>query len=408
MPQQKTETWKIAVIVFILVASMFYINMPPEERLAPTNGSGSPLGDASSSLPDPPVPSPQPLFSDGLPYADREYLYDASGNRLFLKSINCHRNERRFGDTFSSYWTIDDIEKLKESGGNCIEIHSELPFYMMPDKSQIDESYFTNTLDVEVDWCEQHEIYYIINLQGFRTTEAYMREKYFLPSWLFEGIFSYSYPLSQSQANEVVISFLNTDSTRSDPAREAWLDLWKFIAERYKDNRYFMMGLMNEPGVHISYPDTATREKIGRTYYTLMARTVDAIRSAGANQVIFIDHVRCGSYSYHVNDYRPNTVMEAHCYISSGSTISAFKASVDNYVSHYRVGFNMPLYFGEYGFYSPSKPSGWESLLQQEVSYMDSKPIIGRAWHCWSDLYGEYWGHYTASESERLLDIILG
>lgn len=354
-------------------------------------------------LPSQPQPPPS-----GLPYTDRSRLYDASGQQLFLKSINCDRNERRSGSSLSQYWSEADVKRIRDSGGNCVEIHVELLSHWMPTKNQIDESYFVDTLDKEVFWCEKYGIYYIINLQGFRSKEDYMRNRDFLPEWMYEGYYSFSYPLSESQANQVILDFMNTDNPKLEEVRQAWYNAWKFVANRYKNNKHFFMGLLNEQGIHITYPDTATRQVIGRTYYTLMARTVDSIRSVGAEHVIFIDHVRVGSFSYHVNDYQPNTVLEAHCYITTGTSLSEFKSNVDNYVSHYYTQFNMPLYFGEYGFYSPPKPSDWKNLLQQEVAYLNTKPIVGRQWHCWSHLNGEQRSIYTASETQQVLQIILG
>ena len=337
--------------------------------------------------------------------SDRQ-LYDEFGNPVFLTSINCHRNERRKDGGI--YWTVDDVKRIKENGGNCVELHAELLHDWMPTKDLVDNSYFVNWLDNEVSWCEQYGIYYIINLRGFDVTNDWMMTDSFLPRWLWEGLYPYTYPPSASEAAQVIIDFLNTDDPKQEDNRRSWYDVWKFLANRYKNNDHFLMGLMNEPFVTHLTTDTAIRQRLGRTYYTLMAQTVDAIRSVGSNHVVFIDHARVGGFEYHVNDPRPNTVIEAHAYISGTHTIGDFKGYIDNYVDHYYVVFNMPLHMGEYGFFSPSKPAGWKSLLQQEVDYLDTKPIVGRQWHCWSHLYGEYWSHYTAAESEEVLRIVLG
>ena len=66
-------------------------------------------------------------------------LYDEFGNLVFLTSINVHRNERRRDG--GVYWTVDDIRRIKEAGGNCVELHAERLSGWMPEKNLVDESY---------------------------------------------------------------------------------------------------------------------------------------------------------------------------------------------------------------------------------------------------------------------------
>ena len=91
---------------------------------------------------------------------------------------------------------------------------------------------------------------------------------------------------------------------------------------------------------------------------------------------------------------RPNVVWETHKYISQWCpTMAKFQAGVDEYVNKYVVGFGKPLFMGEFGIdpmeYRYQLPD-WKLILEQQVSYLNSKNLCGRQWHSLDQLSGEY------------------
>jgi hypothetical protein len=338
----------------------------------------------------------------GILHVEGTKLVDENGNEVYLKGFNVDWNERRFNN--GQFWTEADIKRIKESGGNCVEIHIERIGTWMPQKNQIDIAYFEQWLDKEVMWCEQNKVYCIINLRDFGWKEGYRQYPY-LPDWLWEGLYSYSKPLTEAEAKQIILDFFDTDNPKQEENRQAWINAWKLVVKRYKDKNYVLFGLINEPLMNIVPSDQ--RAHFGRTYTTLMERTIDAIRIVGANQVIFIDYPRVGSSNY-VKIQRENIVWEVHHYVTQWTDINGFKSNVDNSVQKFVNEFQQPVFVGEYSMFSPTKPVNWQYILSEEVNYIDSKPFVGRNIHQWGMLDGEYYDTFNAEESEWIVQTVLG
>lgn len=355
------------------------------------------------------IPSPFPKEEERLLYVDGNNLRNASGKDVYLKGVQVHKGQRER----DNFWTMDDVKRIKEAGGNCVELHTEMLADWMPQRNQINETYFIQWLDREVAWCEQYGIYYIINLRSFQSKQDWQRSERFLPRWLWEGIYPYSYPLSEAEATQIVLDFFDTDSPKQEENRQAWINAWEFVADRYKNKEYALFGLMNEPFVSVTISDEENAKHLGETYSILMERTIDAIRSVGAEQVIFIDYPRVWSFDYIVKIERENIVWEAHYYITGWSQdLEPFRSKVDKAVQKFVYEFNQSLYIGEYGTYSPVKPDNWQYIFEQELLYLDSNPICGRSWHEWGVLDEEYmdsiYDWFNEEETEWIIKTVLG
>jgi hypothetical protein len=344
-------------------------------------------------------------------HADGTRLLDSSGKEVRLKGINVHLNERE--SSGGRYWTLNDVKRMKDAGADCIELHAELFCYWMPERNQINETYFVNWLDKQVSWCEQQGIFCIINLRGFSGNTDWARKEPFLPDWLWKDL-GYAEPTSQKLADVIVRDFFDTNVEKQEINREAFINAWKFVASRYEYNRYALFGLVNEPLCSVEM-DENTSSHLGITYSVLMTRVIDAIRSVGAQQLIFVDRPYVW-YWYHIQPIdRTDIVWEDHSYVSPSSDINSWKSDIDDMIERFVYEFNKPLFIGEHGIdpYSvvKSEPwkTTWKSILEQQVAYLDGKPICGRQWHAYEFLYGEYMeAYFTEEDSQWILQTVLG
>ena len=365
-------------------------------------------------------PAPQ-LRVNGL------YLEDGSGNRVRLKGIQVDWNQRMkkqgtlSGASFpeESWFTIEDVGRMKEAGANCVEIVVIGTPELMPTRNVTSETFFSNWVDKWVSWATQHELYIILNIRGMGASAQWWIDLS-IPKWLWQGL--YPQPTTRAEYDAVIRDFFDLNVAKQDVNREAFINLWKFIANRYKNNPYVVFSIMNEPFNQVEIPNEATAIHLGLTYSTYMERIVDAIRSTGAQQLVFIDHPFLMDSKLKWTDHpvnRDNIVWEAHNYVTPTRDFNYWKSQIDSLFQKYVNEFGKPLFIGEYGF-DPIKqtvretyPTTWETILSNQVSYLDNLQIAGRQWHQWGYIDGECYDYegtsdFTAEESEWIIQTTLG
>jgi len=359
------------------------------------------------------------------------YLEDGLGNRVKLKGIQVDWNERIkiYGGTWEasspeeSWFTIDDVRRMKEAGANLVEIHINPLTHLMPARNVVNEAYFSTWIDTWVDWATQYQMYIILDITGIGARWDWEITLTF-PDWLWEGL--YTTPTTKAQYDAIMRDFFDLDVAKQDINREAFVNLWKFIANRYKDNPYVMFSIMNEPfcGAEFMGP-TDDNIALGQSYSTYMERIVDAIRSTGAQQLVFINKPYLWDSQWRmavqpVN--RDNIVWEDHAYVGQSPwDFNVWKSYIDSYVQKFVNEFKKPLFIGEYGFDPMSVirtdyPTNWKTILAGQVAYLDSLPLAGRQWHTWGYIDGEYYdfaapsfsGDLTAEESVWIIQTVLG
>ena len=92
----------------------------------------------------------------------------------------------------------------------------------------------------------QNQLYCIINVTGFGAWADWAFYQS-MPDWLWEDIrpgLNYS---DKSACDSIIRYFFDMDVKEQEGNRAAFVNLWKFIADRYKDNQYVMYSIMNEP-----------------------------------------------------------------------------------------------------------------------------------------------------------------
>jgi len=335
-------------------------------------------------------------------------IVDGSGNRVVLVGTQMDFNGRKDG-----WFSIEDVQKMKSLGGTVLEIHGVRFKEMMPERGVINEGWFINNLDKWVSWCEQLQIYYIINLRNFKWASW---GGCMMPEWFFEG--KYDPPYDEATCDKACIDFWNIDNPLQEDNRQNFIDLWKFIANRYKNNEYALLGIINEPLCQVKLNSDLAKH-LGLTYSRFIERVVDAIRSTGAKQLIFVDRPYIwGLSNVHPID-RPNIVWEDHLYVQTNyepKDINSWKTFMDNKIQRFVKDFGKSLYVGEYGAYPFSAYHDglrdWPNLLAEQVAYLKSSEIAGYSWHAWPFLEGEYYDHIydylTKEKSDYILQTIYG
>jgi hypothetical protein len=346
-------------------------------------------------------------------------IYDGYGNEVFLKGVTIDKNEKMklynsTGDANpgdSTWFNVTDVQEIKQFGGNDLELHGILLKSIMPTRDVINEQFFVDWIDKWVLWCEQNQIYCIVNIGGFE----YRSYGKTFPDWLWQGIPGYPdypTPIDTTTAGVFIRDFFDTDNQIQEINRQAFIDAWEFIANRYKNNNYVLFSIMNEPLATTDMINRSNSQHLGLTYSILMERVIDGIRSTGAQQIIFIDK----PYVWWLADVQPlnrdNIVWEDHLYVSSGFNISQWKSTMDTYVQKYTADFGKPFFVGEYGVDPPLAVADWQNAISQEVVYLNTKPIAGRQWHQWGYLEGEYYdfvyNYFTPTESDWIIQNTLG
>jgi len=353
-------------------------------------------------------------------YVDGIKLRDSSGEEVFLRGIQVDRNEKmkKYGSTAfaipgePTWFTQDDVERISKAGGNCIELHIIHLHEIMPERNIIDESFFSNWLDYWVSWCKQYEVYCIINIRGFAATETQLqRWGLVMPNWLWQGL--YSKPTDMDSQARIIHDFWDTDIEKQEDNRQAFVNAWMYIADRYKNSPHVIFSIINEPLAHTHMiMNSISARHLGETYNIVMTQAIDAIRNTGAQQVIFVDRPYVWGLSNVQPIDRPNIAWEDHLYVTQHTTIEEWKDIMDNKVQKFVYDFRKPLFIGEYGTDRPTKPTDiWQSALSEQVAYLKTKSICGQLWNHFGVLEGEYsdfvFDYYNAEESEWLLACIL-
>ncbi len=319
-----------------------------------------------------------------------------------------------------SWFTLADVTRMRNAGATCLEISLIGLPDLMPVRGVPNEPFFTNWVDHWVDWCSQNHMDCILTITGL-DARADWAIYLTLVSWLWDGL--RPSPTNKAEYDAVIRDFFDLSVAAQDANRSAFIRLWVFIANRYRDNPYVRLSLMNEPFCLVEIPDDATATHLGESYSAFVEQIVDGIRGAGATQKVHVDKPFLWDSGWRLTVrpvQRDNIVWESHSYVAPAwgtPTLEAWKAQVDGDVRKFVDEFQKPLFIGEYGIDPISEvrrtfASNWRSLLSAQVAYLDTLPLAGRQFHCWDILYGEYApfggdSDLTAEESDWIVQTVL-
>jgi hypothetical protein len=403
-----TKKSKIAIILFLILTSCLIVR--PAFPANSANASIQLQGQIAQSNYNPQLT------------ANGTSLVDGSGSMVTLRGIHVDMNDREINAITNahtlypneSYFTLNDVKKIKASGGNCIELHENGVPELMPTRDVINQEAFIDRMDTWVNWVTSNQMYCIIDMRGF-SASADWAISLGLPTWLWNG---YPTPTTEAAYNAIIEDFWNLSAHNQDLNRQAFVDLWSFIANRYKDNPYVLFSISNEPFAGLNITGDTSIRYFGQSYSTFMGQIIDGIRSAGANQIIIVNAPFLWDSQGRAtvqSVIRSNVMWEAHAFVASWCpTLNSWEGAINSYIQTYAIGFGQPLYIGEYGSNPPNYPQDWETILAGQVSYLNNiTNIAGSQWPFWSWLYGEVYSaqgtsNLTQDESTYIIQTVLG
>lgn len=351
-----------------------------------------------------------PLFisADSLDslHTDGINIYDENNNPVYLISVGADFNE-----WYNGYFNASDVTTIKNAGGNCVEMHMNHVELLMPTRDVISTSYVTTYIDNMVNLVTIEEMYLIINL-----ADLGVGSYDYMPDWMLDYHGYGVAPYSDETRRTALKDFYNWTHTTMNDNRESWIGIWTYLANRYKDNPYVLFSLVNEPMNSGLSWGAGERVTFGGYYATFMESTIDAIRAVGANNLVFVDKPYSASDWTDIIDInKVNVVWEDHMYIEDDHEYAWWESFVDESVSRFVTTFGKPLFVGEYATI-PLNRSGYIANISSMSYYLNNTAkFIGRSFHSWGMLYGEYdsiTGEPGALESfdenVLLIDALLG
>jgi hypothetical protein len=226
----------------------------------------------------------------------------------------------------------------------------------MAQRNEPDMAFFTKWIDVWVNWCTQNQMYCTLTIMGFNGKPGWPVD-ISLPHWMWEGI--YPVPLNMTDNEVVIRDFFDLDVAKQEINYSAFKNLWKFTANRHKNNPYVMYGIMNEPFEgQVNVPNDDTQIHLGQTHSTFMEQMVDSIRSTGSSQKVIIDKpFLSANWKPTVKPVnRRNIIWEVHHYVMPfNPTIDQWKKYINKDIQLFINEFHKPLFIEEFGIDSFSE-----------------------------------------------------
>jgi hypothetical protein len=356
-------------------------------------------------------------------------ILDINGEKLVLKGILIDYNSRdMINGTYNraylaenSWFTEEKVSDLKELNLNTIDIHGITSVRLTDNNGEINEEYFVNMVDKWVEWCGNNGYYCILNLDAFGVSNPKKYGAYRMPNWFFDEYGPRPYNLSYQA--RILHDFWDIKIESMDDERTIFIETWKYIANRYKNDTSIIFALYNEPLHHTWENSTNERmEYLGKSYSIIITKIIDEIRSTGSKNIIFVDR----PYVYNLDKYewisyikpvnRTNIVWEYHVYVSNFHNLEEWKEDIEDFEQLFKIEFGKPTYLGEWGMDPPGiirNLEDWVGDTEKQVMFLDEKNISW-AYTAWGRLYGqENWAnrgtddYLSKTEREILIEMIL-
>jgi hypothetical protein len=210
---------------------------------------------------------------------------------------------------------------------------------------------------------------------------------------------------------------VNVHTSLMEANRQSLIDTFAWVANRYKDNPYAVFGVINEPMIHnplIENASSTTQMRLATGYSQLIGQVIAGIRNTGAQNLVIADVPYAMPFQYTVKLNRNDFVWENHAYIArdwGGHTYASWQAELDAQINYFNNVLQQPLFYGEYSVFPQETYNGvndpynfasyWKTWTQQMVQYFNGHNVVGRNWHAYSSLLGEYYDSPLGPASEQ-------
>lgn len=251
------------------------------------------------------------------------FIYNEANVKVDLYTINFH-----YGG--GQGLTLGDIENAKALGFNAFRLHVYWGLIQPYNETLdgIDESIFSSAkaplyhgLDAVVNWAVQQNMYFIVNL--------YWSSSWGPPSWAFPGV------ADETQRFSALISGV------ASRERTGIVNVWKYIANRYKNVPNVIFEFLNEPTV-------SDETLAGDSYRVFNEEIISAVESVETNSHLKIVELVCAGTAYvealdtAVDINKPNVLWATH-----------------RYTPMYDWDLNADYYHGSFTWHGQYFPEGW-------------------------------------------------
>lgn len=254
------------------------------------------------------------LVPEGYMFKMKEVNSPRKINELLYELVGPDSLVKFWDDYLTHYITREDVKYLKQIGCN----HVRLPFHyaLFTDEMYMGKRNAGFTyLDKFMEWCRQENVYVLLDMHcapGGQTGDN------------IDDSFGYPYLF------------------KSASSQQQFVDIWRKIAEKYKDDPIVIgYDLVNEPIAH--YFDKEHHE-LASSLANLYKTTITEIRKVDTNHTIFLNgSIWASQFGLFDSLIYPNTVYEFHKY-----WVDVHKGEIQAYLD-FRDKYNVPIYVGETG-----------------------------------------------------------
>jgi hypothetical protein len=327
-------------------------------------------------------------------------IKDADDNTIILRGIFDN-----VSNLTSDTVTIANLQVLKSHGCNLLRFEG-LPWGQFETASGVYNTTYLANIDNIVDLCSEVGIFVNIVLADFTGddgTSAGGRGVAY-PSWL----------TAESNAQVFETNFYDKTVAAYDAARLEFSNMLVYLANRYSDNPYFILGFENEPfnwAGDSPFNDQAKSD----SFADVITDFYTAVDATDYSNIILLTNPFC-NYEL-LNPGKPvgaNLVWDVHAYWVETNPLydSLFDwvNVVEDYgLTPYRTNLEMPLIIGEFaqvgGDYVGSTSSGFLSNTEDMVDYLNNQSI-GSSWAYLGELYGWFSPIYNVENTNSLYAIL--
>ena len=262
------------------------------------------------------------------------HFKDVNSFRLIddvVKELIGADDARKFWNAFrDNYITKEDIHFIKSTGLNHIRVPFNFKFFLVEDHPEIFLEEGFKRLDDIIKWCREENLYVVLDMHaapGGQTGDNID------DSW--------SYPFL----------FENKD------AQNTTIELWKKIADRYKDEKIVIgYDLLNEPIPHFY----ENKEELNKLLEPLYKKIVSAIRNIDKNHIVFLGGAQWDTnFKVFGPPFDKNVVYTFHKY-----WMPPEQKEIQEYVD-YANKYNVPLWLGESGENEDEWINSFRTLLEK-------------------------------------------
>ena len=268
----------------------------------------------------------------------------------------------------SSYFTPEDILKLKELGMSVIRVpFTYMNFYEKNDQGQwkLKPNAFTR-LDWIIEQCSEQGIYTILDLHG-----------------------AFGSQNGQDHSGEVIDKVEDVTFYKEPNLKYLTLELWKEVAIRYRKNPAVAgYDILNEPG-----EKAGTTKEYHWDYYNQIYKI---IRAVDPDHIIIMEACWTALDLPQPNKYGwQNVVYEFHHYVWNGEkSVTMQKLLANLLVASLKI-FKVPIYIGEFTFFE--LPEAWSYVL----NLFNVNGYHYTSWSYKSNNAGT-WGIYNQKGTEKV------